>query len=46
MAYRARRPLRIIAFNVNGLARQCCKLSKQLQELHKDVCLLSETETS
>jgi hypothetical protein len=43
MAARFHRPLRVVAFNVNETARQHYKLSKQLQELHRDVALLSET---
>jgi hypothetical protein len=40
MAARFHRPL---AFNANGIGRQRCELSKQLQELHIDVALFSET---
>jgi endonuclease/exonuclease/phosphatase (EEP) superfamily protein YafD len=42
MAARVHRPLKVIAFNANGIWRQCFKLSKQLQDLHIDVVLLSE----
>jgi hypothetical protein len=37
------RPLKIIAFNANGIMKQRYELSKQLQDLHVDVALLSET---
>jgi exonuclease III len=43
MAIRIHRPLKIIAFNVNGIWRQRYELSKQLQDLHIDVALFSET---
>jgi exonuclease III len=43
MAARVHRPLKVIAFNANGIGRQCYELSKQLQDLHIDVALLSET---
>jgi exonuclease III len=43
VAARIHRPLKIIAFNVNGIWRQRYELSKQLQDLHIDVVLLSET---
>jgi hypothetical protein len=36
-------PLKIIAFNANGILRQRYELSKQLQDLHIDVALFSET---
>jgi hypothetical protein len=36
-------PLKVIAFNANGILRQRCEFSKQLQHLHIDVALLSET---
>jgi exonuclease III len=42
MATRVHRPLKVLAFNVNGIGRQHCELSKQLQELHIDVAVLSE----
>jgi hypothetical protein len=42
MAARVHRPLRIIAFNANGIWRQCYELSKQLQDFI-EVALLSET---
>jgi hypothetical protein len=41
MATRIYRPLEVIAFNENGIARQRYELSKQLQELHVDVALFS-----
>jgi hypothetical protein len=43
MAARIHRPLKIIAFNANGIWRQRYELSKQLKDLHIDVALLSET---
>jgi exonuclease III len=43
MATRFHRPLKVIAFNANGIGRQRYELSKQLQELHVDVVLLSDT---
>jgi exonuclease III len=43
MASRVHRPLKIIAFNANGIARKCHELSKQLQDLRVDVSLFSET---
>jgi exonuclease III len=36
-------PLKFIAFNANGVRRQPCELSRQLQVLIIDVALLSET---
>jgi exonuclease III len=43
MAARIHRPHKIIAFNANGICRDRYELSKQLQDLHIDVALLSET---
>jgi hypothetical protein len=43
MAARVYRPLKVIAFNENSIWRQRYELSKQLQDLHIDVALLSET---
>jgi hypothetical protein len=43
MANRVHRPLEVIAFNANGIGRQRYELSKQLQDLHIDVALFSET---
>jgi hypothetical protein len=43
MAAGFRRPLKVIAFNANDIWRRCYELSKQLQDLHIDVALLSET---
>jgi exonuclease III len=43
MANRVHRPLKVIAFNVNGISKQRSELSKQLQDLHTDVALFSET---
>jgi exonuclease III len=43
MAARVHRPLKVIAFNANGTWRQHYELSKQLEDLHIDVALLSET---
>jgi hypothetical protein len=36
------RPLKVIAFNANGILRQRYELGKQLQDLHIDVALFSE----
>jgi hypothetical protein len=41
MAARVHRPLKVIAFNANGILAQSYKLSKQPQDLH--IVLLSET---
>jgi hypothetical protein len=41
MASRVHRPLKIIAFNANGIARQRHELSKQLQDFRIDVALFS-----
>jgi hypothetical protein len=43
MATRVHRPLKVIAFNAYDIWRQRYKLSKQLQDLHIDVALFSET---
>jgi hypothetical protein len=43
MVARIHRPLKVIAFNANGNGRQRYELSKQLQDLHIDEALLSET---
>jgi hypothetical protein len=43
MTARMHRPLKIIAFNANGIWRQRCELCKQLQGLHIDVALLSDS---
>jgi exonuclease III len=43
MATRVHRPLKVIAFNANGIGRQRYELSKQLQDLNIDVTLFSET---
>jgi hypothetical protein len=40
---RVHRPLKVIVFNANGIGRQHYELSKQLQDLHIDVALFSET---
>jgi exonuclease III len=37
------RPLKVIAFNANGIGRQAYELRKQLQEPKIDVALFSET---
>jgi hypothetical protein len=39
MAARVHRPLKVIAFNANGIWRQRSEFSKQLQDLHTDVAL-------
>jgi hypothetical protein len=41
MAARVHRPLKVIAFNADGIWRQHYELSKQLQDFHIDVSLLS-----
>jgi hypothetical protein len=43
MAAGVHRPLKVIAFNANGIWRRRYELSKQLEELHIDVALPSET---
>jgi exonuclease III len=43
MAARIHRPLKVIAFNANGISRQRYEFSKQLQDQKVDVALLSET---
>jgi exonuclease III len=43
VATRIHRPLKVIAFNANGIKRQRYELSKQLQDLHLDVVLFSES---
>jgi hypothetical protein len=43
MAARTHRPLRVIAFNADDILRQRGEISKQLQDLHTDADLLSET---
>jgi hypothetical protein len=43
MAARVCMPLRVIAFNANGIWRQCYKLSKQLQDFHKCGSALRDT---
>jgi hypothetical protein len=43
MATRIHRPLKVVAFNTNGIVRQRHELNKQLQEQRIDVALFSET---
>jgi hypothetical protein len=43
MATKFQRPLKVIALNANGFRRQRYELRKQLQNLHVDVALFSET---
>jgi hypothetical protein len=43
MATRGHRPFKVIAFNASGNAKKRYKLSKQLQDQHTEVALLSET---
>jgi exonuclease III len=43
MANRVHRPLKVMAFNANGISKHRSELSKQLQELHIDVTPVSET---
>jgi hypothetical protein len=42
MANRIHRPLKVKAFNANGIMKQRYELSKQLQDLHVDVVPFSE----
>jgi exonuclease III len=44
MADRIYRPLKVIAFNANGIWMQRYELSKQLQGLHIDVVLFQKTQ--
>jgi hypothetical protein len=43
MATSVNTPLKVLAFNANGIGRQRYELSKHLQDLHVDVALFSET---
>jgi exonuclease III len=43
MRNRIYRPLKVIAFNANSILKQCYELSKELQDLHIDAALFSET---
>jgi exonuclease III len=43
MAAIVHRPLKVIAFNANGIWRRRYEFTEQLQELNIDVALLSET---
>jgi hypothetical protein len=43
MTNRVHRPFKVKAFNANGISRQRYELWKQLQDLHIDVALFSET---
>jgi hypothetical protein len=43
MATRVHMPLTVIAFNVNGIGKQRYEVGKQLQDLHIDAALLSQT---
>jgi hypothetical protein len=43
MATRIHRPFKFLEFNANDIGRQPYELSRQLQELHVDVDLFSET---
>jgi hypothetical protein len=43
MAARIHTPLKFITYNANGISGQRYELRKQLQDLHIDVDLLSET---
>jgi exonuclease III len=44
MDTRDHRPLKVLAFNANGIRRIRYELSKQLEDLHVDVALFSETQ--
>jgi exonuclease III len=43
MVNRVHRPLKVVSFNANGILRQRYEFGKQLQDLHIDVALFSET---
>jgi hypothetical protein len=43
MAVRVHWHLKVIAFNANGTRRKCYEPRKQLQDLHLDVDVFSET---
>jgi hypothetical protein len=43
MVARVHRPLQVIAFNANAIWSQRYELNKQLQDLHIDVAVISET---
>jgi exonuclease III len=43
MSVKIHRPLKVVAFNANGIARQRFELSKQLQAQRIDVANLFET---
>jgi hypothetical protein len=43
VATRIHRPLKFIALNENGIMRQRYELSKQLQDIHVDVVLFSDS---
>jgi hypothetical protein len=45
MATRVHRPLKVIAFNANGIVSQRCELSKELDDMHIDVTIFSETHS-
>jgi hypothetical protein len=44
MAARFHRPLKVVAFNANGIGRQRYELRKHMQDLHIDVTVFSETQ--
>jgi exonuclease III len=44
MANRVHRLFKVITFNANGILRQRYEFGKQLQDLHIDVALFSETQ--
>ena len=43
MATKVHRPLKVVAFNANGIGTQRYELSKQMQDLKIDVALFSKT---
>jgi hypothetical protein len=43
MAAKVLRPLKVVAFNANGIGRQDYELRKQLQDLKIDVAIFTET---
>jgi hypothetical protein len=44
MATKVHRPLKIVAFNANGIGRQRYELSKQMQDLKIDVAVFGDTQ--
>jgi len=46
MATRVHRPLKVVAFNANGIGKQRFEVSKQLQDRRIDVALGDTCKTS